>query len=85
MKLQITDKNMAAVIATNVGDEEHKILRATPLFIKNFVMKMVFLAILTFLQIIPKYICLRYIAGDMNSERLMQLLALHLKTLNLHI
>jgi NRPS condensation-like uncharacterized protein len=44
MKLQITDKNMAAIIATNVGDEKHMILRATPLFLKNIVMKMVFLA-----------------------------------------
>ncbi len=45
MKLQITDKNMAAIIATNVGSEKHLVLRATPLFIKNLVMKMVFLAV----------------------------------------
>ena len=42
MQLQITKKNMAAMIATNVGDEKPLLLRATPLFIKNIVMKLIF-------------------------------------------
>ena len=45
MHLQITKKNMAAMIATNVGSEKPLILRAAPLFIKNTVMKMVFNAV----------------------------------------
>ncbi len=45
MKLQITEKNLAAMIATNVGDEKPLILRLAPLFIKNLVMKMVFNAV----------------------------------------
>ena len=45
MQLQITKKNMAAMIATNVGSEKPFILRAAPLFIKNTVMKMVFNAV----------------------------------------
>jgi NRPS condensation-like uncharacterized protein len=45
MQLQITQKNMAAMIATNVGSEKPFILRAAPLFIKNTVMKMVFNAV----------------------------------------
>ena len=45
MKLQITEKNMAAMIATNVGDEKPLILRVAPLFLKNIVMKLVFNAV----------------------------------------
>lgn len=45
MQLQITPKNMAAMIATNVGSEKYLILRAMPLFIKNAVMKLVFNAV----------------------------------------
>lgn len=45
MKLQITEKNMAAMIATNVGDEKPLALRVMPLFIKNAVMKMIFDAV----------------------------------------
>lgn len=45
MKLMITPKNMAALIAKNVGDEKPLLLRATPLFIKNIVMKMIFDAV----------------------------------------
>ncbi len=45
MKLQITPKNMAAMIATNVGDEKPLLLRMTPLFLKNIVMKTVFDAV----------------------------------------
>lgn len=45
MQLQITKKNMAAMIATNVGSERPLILRAAPLFIKNTVMKLVFNAV----------------------------------------
>ena len=43
MNLEITKKNMASRIRTNVKDEESKILKATPLFLKNIVMKAVFL------------------------------------------
>lgn len=45
MQLQITPKRMAAMIATNVGDEKPFLLRATPLFLKNIVMKMIFDAV----------------------------------------
>ncbi|MBQ8381152.1 MAG: alpha/beta hydrolase fold domain-containing protein [Clostridia bacterium] len=45
MKLQITEKNMAAMIATNVNDEKSRALRVVPLFLKNIVMKMVFNAV----------------------------------------
>lgn len=45
MKLMITPKNMAALIARNVGDEKPVLLRATPLFLKNFIMKLVFDAV----------------------------------------
>ncbi len=37
-----TKKNMAKMIETNVADERNMFLRIVPLFIKNFVMKMVF-------------------------------------------
>ena len=45
MKLEITPKNMAAMIATNVGSEKPIITRMTPLFIKNIIMKLAFLAV----------------------------------------
>ncbi|MBQ9131360.1 MAG: alpha/beta hydrolase fold domain-containing protein, partial [Clostridia bacterium] len=45
MQLQITKKNMAAMIATNVGDEKPFLLRVTPLFLKNAVMKLIFDAV----------------------------------------
>ena len=45
MKLQITKKNMAAMIATNVNSERSLFLRAMPLFLKDFVMKMIFNAV----------------------------------------
>ena len=45
MKLQITPKNMAAMIATNVNNERQMILRVAPLFLKNFVMKLIFNAV----------------------------------------
>jgi acetyl esterase/lipase len=43
MALEITPKNMAARIKTNVKDEENMLLKLTPLFLKNAVMKLVFL------------------------------------------
>jgi hypothetical protein len=45
MKLQITEKNMAAMISANVKSEKNLLLRIVPLFIKNFVMKLVFNAV----------------------------------------
>ena len=45
MKIMITPKNMAALIAKNVGDEKPLFLRATPLFLKNIVMRTVFNAV----------------------------------------
>ena len=42
MALEITDKNMRAMVYTNVKDEENMLLKLTPLFIKNAVMKLVF-------------------------------------------
>ncbi len=45
MNLDITEKNMSARIRTNVKDEEMLLLKLTPLFIKNIVMKLVFLAV----------------------------------------
>ncbi len=45
MKLQITPKNMAAMIATNVNNEKQMILRLAPLCVKNFVMKLIFNAV----------------------------------------
>ena len=37
-----TKKNMAKMIETNVAEERNPLLRIVPLFVKNFVMKMVF-------------------------------------------
>ncbi|MBQ9703894.1 MAG: alpha/beta hydrolase fold domain-containing protein [Clostridia bacterium] len=45
MQLQNTPKQMQAKIAKNVGDESLLIVKLMPLFIKNFVMKMVFNAV----------------------------------------
>ncbi len=42
MKLKITDKKMAALIAVNVGSEKPLLLRMAPLFLKNIVMKTIF-------------------------------------------
>ncbi len=42
MKLEITEKNMASKIRTNVKDEQNPILKVTPLFLKNLIMKTVF-------------------------------------------
>ena len=42
MALDITEKNMSARIYTNVKDEERMILKLTPLFLKNIVMKIIF-------------------------------------------
>ena len=45
MKLEITDKNMAAMIATNVGSEKPMLSRIAPLFVKNIIMKIIFTAV----------------------------------------
>ncbi len=45
MKLMITPKNMGALIAKNVGDEKPLLLRATPLVLKNIIMKLIFDAV----------------------------------------
>lgn len=45
MALDITEKNMGARIYTNVHDEERLILKLTPLFIKNIVMKAIFMMV----------------------------------------
>jgi len=45
MQLTVTKKNMAAMIAKNVGSEKPLLLRAAPLFLKNIIMKTVFLAV----------------------------------------
>ncbi len=42
MKLEITEKNMASRIKTNVKDEQNLFLKVTPLFLKNLIMKIVF-------------------------------------------
>jgi len=45
MGLEITEKHMRTVIATNIADEQNMALRLVPLFLKNVVMKAVFLAV----------------------------------------
>ena len=45
MQLQITEKNMASMIATNVNSEKNPILKIVPLFLKNIVMKLIFTAV----------------------------------------
>ena len=42
MQLDLTKKNMSAMIYTNVKDEQMMLLKLTPLFLKNIVMKTVF-------------------------------------------
>lgn len=42
MQLEITEKNMRAMIYTNVKSEENLLLQLAPLFLKNAVMKLVF-------------------------------------------
>ncbi len=43
MQLEITEKNMSSVIYANVKEEENRLLRLAPLFLKNFVMHIYFL------------------------------------------
>ena len=45
LALDITEKNMSARIYTNVHDEERLFLKLTPLFIKNIVMKAIFMMV----------------------------------------
>lgn len=45
MKMQITKRNMAAMIRVNVDSEKNLLLRLVPLGLKNIVMKMVFNAV----------------------------------------
>ena len=45
MALDITQKNMSARIYTNVHDEERMALKLTPLFLKNIVMKTIFMLV----------------------------------------
>lgn len=45
MKMQLTKRNMAAMIRTNVDSEKSIFLRVVPLFIKNIVMRAVFNAV----------------------------------------
>lgn len=45
MGLEITPKNLSKTIAANVGNEQMLLVKLMPLFIKNFVMKMVYNAI----------------------------------------
>lgn len=45
MALKVTKKEMAAAVATNVQSELNPIIKITPLFLKNVVMKMVFKAV----------------------------------------
>jgi len=42
MLVDLNDKNISSMVKTNVKDEENIILKLTPLFIKNAVMKLVF-------------------------------------------
>lgn len=42
IKLQMTERNMGAIIRANVDSEKNILLRIVPLFLKNIVMKMVF-------------------------------------------
>ena len=45
MKLQMTKKNMAAIMKTNVRTEQNPLVKVVPLFIKNIIMKMVFTSV----------------------------------------
>ncbi|MCR5664268.1 MAG: hypothetical protein K6G17_05215 [Oscillospiraceae bacterium] len=42
MQLTITPKNMAAIFAQNVIDEQNRLLKVVPLFLKNPIMRLVF-------------------------------------------
>lgn len=42
MKLQMTKKNMAAIMKTNVQSEQNFLIKIVPLFIKNIIMKIIF-------------------------------------------
>lgn len=43
MQLEVTEKNMSAMITTNMKDEENRFNKIAPLFLKNLVMKIFFL------------------------------------------
>ena len=45
MALQITEKNMAAMITTNVNSEKSIAVKVVPLFVKNLIMKLIFNAV----------------------------------------
>ena len=45
VKLQLTEKNLAAQMATNVNDERNPLVKVIPLFLKNLVMKAIFDAV----------------------------------------
>lgn len=45
MKQQMTEKNMAAIIRTNVASELNPIIQIVPLFLKNIIMKAIFNAV----------------------------------------
>lgn len=45
MKLQITPRRMAAIIAANVSSEKNLFIRMAPLFLKDVIMKMVYQAV----------------------------------------
>ena len=45
MKQQYTKKNMQAMIKTNVASEESIFIKVVPLFLKDFIMKLVFLSV----------------------------------------
>ena len=44
LKKQVTKENLEDILSYNVSNEENKMLRAVPLFLKNIVMKRVYLA-----------------------------------------
>ena len=45
MAIRATKKELAAAVATNVNSEKSLFIKLTPLFLKNFIMKMVFKAV----------------------------------------
>lgn len=45
MALDITEKNMSAMIYTNVRDEDNILMKLAPLFLKNIAMKLVFMMV----------------------------------------
>ncbi len=42
LRLQVTEKNMSALIAKNISCEKIMLIRAVPLFLKNIIMKAIF-------------------------------------------